>query len=96
MLESVRQKVLGLVCAKSGQSVFSSMATWRNLTDHDITELVLKLDSDTHSSEADDISAQSDSDTGDTTDTNFMQWTDTTNCPTVPVVHKFTRGPSDL
>jgi len=54
------------------------------------------LDSDTHSSEADDISAQSDSDTGDTTDTNFMQWTDTTNCPTVPVVHKFTRGPSDL
>ena len=64
-------------------------------------ELVLEMDSDTHSSEDEDISAQSDSntdsDTGDTTDTNFMQWTDNTNCrPTLPVIHKFTGGPSEL
>jgi len=59
-------------------------------------ELVLELDSDTHSSEDEDISVQSDSDTGDITDTNFMQWTDNTNCPTVPLVHKFTGGPSGL
>ena len=95
-LESMRQKVLGLVYAESHQSAFSSMATRRNLTDRDIKELTLESDSDAHSSEDEDISAQSDSDTDDTTDTNFIQWTDNTNCPTVPAVHTFTGGPSVL
>ena len=61
--------MLGLACAESGQSVFSSMATRRNLTDQVIAELILESDFDTHSYK--DISAQSDSDTGDTTDRNF-------------------------
>jgi len=30
------------------------------------------------------------SDPGDTTDANFTQWTNNTNCPTVLVAHKFT------
>jgi len=50
------------------QSAFSSIATRRNLTDWDITELILESDSDAHSSENKDISAQNDSDTVDTTD----------------------------
>jgi len=66
-----------------GQIAFISMATRRNLTDQDITEVILESDSDTHSLE-NDISAQrnscTDSDTGDATDTNFTQWTDSTNC----------------
>jgi hypothetical protein len=67
----------------------------------DITELVLQSDSDAHSSEDKDISAQSDgetdNDTDDVSDTHFTQWTDDTNCrPTVPVVHSFTGGPSGL
>jgi len=36
--------VLGLVCAKLGRSVFSSVATRRNLTDQDIMELTQELD----------------------------------------------------
>jgi hypothetical protein len=60
------------------------MATKRNLTDQNITELILESDSDTHSLEDEDISAQrnsdTDSDTGDATDTNFTQWTDSKNC----------------
>ena len=56
-------------------------------------ELISESDSDTHSSEDKDISAQNDSDTGDTTDTNFKQWTENTNCQTtVPVVHKVPVG----
>ena len=93
---TISQNMLGFVCAELRQSAFSSMATRRNLTDRDIKELTLESDSDTHSSEDEDISAQSDSDTDDTTDTNFIQWTDNTNCPTVPAVHKFTGGPSGL
>jgi len=54
------------------------------------------LDSDAHSSEDEDISAQSGSDPGDTTDANFTQWANNTNCPTVPVAHKFTGGLSGL
>jgi hypothetical protein len=42
-------------------------------------ELILKLVSDKHSSKDKDIAAQSDSDTGDVTDTNFTQCTDNTN-----------------
>jgi len=57
------------------QSAFSSMAIRRNLTDWDITDLILESESDEHSSENEDISAQNDSDTVDTTDTNFTQWT---------------------
>ena len=68
MLESLSQKVLGLVCAELGWSVFSSVTTRRNLG----------------------------TDRGDTTDTNFTQWTDNTNCPTVHIMHKFTGGPSGL
>jgi hypothetical protein len=66
-----------------------------------ITEPVLQYDTDAHSSEDEDISAQSngeiDNDTDDVSDTNFTQWTDNTNCqPTVPIVHKFTGGASEL
>ena len=52
----------------------------KNLTDQDITEMILELNSDAHPSEDEDPSAQSDNDTGDTTDTNFTHWTDNTNC----------------
>jgi hypothetical protein len=44
-----------------------------------------------------DISAQSDDDTDDVTETNFTQWTYNTYCQTtVPVVHTFTGSPSRL
>jgi hypothetical protein len=61
-------------------------------------ELILESDSDAHSSEDEDISAQSDTDadnnTDDITDINFTQWTGNTNCrPTVPVVHRFAMAP---
>ena len=50
----------------------------------DVTELILESDFDTHSLEVEDISAQRNSDTysdtGDAIDTNFTQWTDSTNC----------------
>jgi len=93
----IRQKVLGLVYAKLRLSAFSSMATSRNLTDQDITELIPQSDSDAHSSEDEDISAHNDSDTGDTTETNIKQCTANTKCrPIVPVVHKFTGGPRGL
>jgi len=89
--------VLGLVSAELGRSAISSMATRRNLTDQDTRKLILELESDVHSLQDEDTSAQRDSDTGDTTDTNFTRWTDNTNCqPTVPIVHKFTGGPSGL
>jgi hypothetical protein len=42
------------------------------------------------------MSAQSDSTTGDASDTNFTQWTYNTNCRPVPVIHKFTGVPSVL
>ena len=51
-----------------------------------MTELILELDSDAHSWEAEDTYAQSD--TGDTTDK--------TNYSTLPVAHKFTGGPCGL
>ena len=76
----IRQKVLGLVYAELRQSAFSCMATRRNLTDRDVTELTTQSDSDAHLSEDEDISAHSDSSTGDTTETNITQWTDNTNC----------------
>jgi hypothetical protein len=60
-------------------------------------ELILESDSDAHSSEDEDISPQSISDRGNTTDTKTTQWTDNTNCQlTVPVVYQFTQGPSGL
>jgi hypothetical protein len=52
------QKLLVLFCAELHQSAFSSTATRRNLTAPDITELVLELDSETHSLEEEDISSQ--------------------------------------
>jgi hypothetical protein len=64
------------------------MATTSNLTDQDITKLILESDSNAHSLEDKDTIAHSDS---DTTDTYVTQWNDNTNCqPTVPVVHKLT------
>jgi hypothetical protein len=61
----------------------------------DFTKLILESESDAHSSE--DVSAQSDSNTGDTTDTDFTQRTDNTYCwPTVPVVPKFIGGSCGL
>ena len=57
-------------------------------------ELVSEQDSDTHIyQKMEDISAQSDS---DTTNKNFTKWTVNTNCPTAPLVHKFTGSPSGL
>ena len=50
----------------------------KKLTDRHITDLILE-NSYVHSSGDKDISAQCDSDTGDTTDTNFAQWPDNTN-----------------
>ena len=71
------------------------MATRRILTDRDITELILDLG--THSLGDEDISAQRDGGCdSDTSDANFTQCTDSTHCPTIPVVHKFTGGPSGL
>ena len=61
-------------------SAFSSTVTRVNLKDWSIIELILQLDSDAHSPEVKDNSAQSDSDTDDTTDTKFSQWTGNTNC----------------
>jgi len=68
-----------------------SMATTGKVTDKGTKELVLESNSDAHSSEDKDISAQSDNntegETDDVTDTTFTQWTDNTNCqPTVPIV----------
>jgi len=63
MLESrSAKKVLGLGCAKFGRNALSSMTTRRNFTDRDITVLITASDSDAHSSEAEDISGQNDSD----------------------------------
>jgi hypothetical protein len=60
-----------------------------------ITQLVLESDSDTHSLEDYDISAQSggntDSDTYDITDINFTQWNDntlSTFCTCSPQVYR--------
>jgi len=79
----ISQKVLGLVRAELVQNTICSTATRTNLTDQDITELILEFESDP--------------DTGDSTGTNLTQWTDNTNCrPTVPVVCKFMGGPSGL
>jgi len=65
--------------------------------DWDITELIIELDSDVHSWEDEGISSQSDSDTGDTADTNFAWWTDNTNYrPSVPIIYKFTGGYSGV
>jgi len=58
---------MGLLCVELRRIAFSSMATRINLTDQDIAELVY-LDSDAHSLEDADISAQSDSDTDKDTD----------------------------
>jgi hypothetical protein len=58
------QKVLDLVCTQLSQIAYISIATRRYLTDQDITELILASDSDTHSLEDEDISAQRNSDTG--------------------------------
>ena len=77
---TIRQKVLGLVYAELRQSAFSSVATIRNLTDQAIKELIPQSDCDAHSVEDEDISAQNDSNTGNTTETNITQWTDNTNC----------------
>jgi len=76
---TISQKLLGLVWAKLRQSAVSILATRRILTDWDIMELVLNLDSDKHSSEDKDIAAQSDRDTDDVTDTKFTQCTDSIN-----------------
>jgi hypothetical protein len=69
-------------------AVLLQEVTLRNY--RDVTERTLLAASDAHSTEDEDISVQSDSATGDNTNTNFTQWTDNTNCPTVPAVHKFT------
>jgi len=57
------------VCAELHGRAFNSMAIRSNLIDSDITELTLESDSDAHSLEDEDISPQSVSDRGNTTDT---------------------------
>jgi len=66
--------VLGLLCDELCGGALSSVARRRNVSDPDFTVLVLESDSDSHLSEDEDISAQSDS------DTNCTNWTDNTNC----------------
>jgi hypothetical protein len=57
------------------------MAKRINHTDQDITDMILELDSETHSLADEDTFDQRDSDTDrDTTDKNFTHWTDNTNC----------------
>jgi len=88
---------VGFVVCQDVSSAFSSTVTRVNLKDWSIIELILELDSYAHSPEVKDNSAQSDSNTDDTIDTKFTQWTGNTNCwPTVPVVHRFTGGPCGL
>ena len=87
---------MGLVCAELHGSTFNSMAARSNFTDQDVAELILVAASDAHSTEDEDISVQTDSETDGTTNACFTQWTDNTNCPTVPVAHKFTAGCSGL
>jgi len=43
----ISQKLLGLVCAKLGQSAFGSMATISIIADQDITVLNLESEFDT-------------------------------------------------
>jgi hypothetical protein len=73
------------------------MALKRRLQDEDIAqELILESDSDAHISEDDISPPQSDSDE-DRTDTGCRDWTNTIQSrPSVPVIHKFTGGPSGL
>jgi hypothetical protein len=74
-----------------------SMATKQKLAEWDVTELVLELDSDAHSSEDEDISPHSGSDANGITDTNCTQRADSAHTrPAVPVVHRFTGGPCGL
>jgi len=69
----------------------SSVARRKNVSDPDFTVLVLESNSDSHLSEDEDISAQSDS------DTNCTHWTDNTKCqPTAPAIHRCTKGPSGV
>jgi hypothetical protein len=84
----LNQKLLGLVCAKLGQSAFGSMATMSIIADQDITVLNLESEFDTDESKDEDISADSDSDTDDTTDTDFTQWpvSSTVSCNTTITV----------
>jgi hypothetical protein len=98
MLESHSEsKGVGFVVCQVVSSAFISMATRVNLTDWGIMEMTLELDSYAHSPAHKDISARGDSDTNDITDIKFTQWTGNTNCwPIVPVVHRFTGGPSGL
>ena len=92
-----------MLCVELRRSAFSSVATRRNLIDQDIVELVyLTLPHIRWQLlEGEDVSAQSNSDTDkDTygfTVTNFTQWTGNKNSrTTVPVVHTFTSGQSEL
>jgi hypothetical protein len=84
-LESLPARMCWVCCVPEfHHSAFSSVVTRRNTADQDIIELVSESDSDEHSLE--DISAHSDSNTDDVTDTNCRQWTDNTHSqPTVPV-----------
>jgi hypothetical protein len=76
-------------------SAFSSMGTRWNLTDRDIMELILELDSDAHLLE-DDICVQTGSYIGDT-DTYIRLWSDNTGCwHSVCLAHKFKGDSSRL
>jgi hypothetical protein len=78
------------------RSAFSSMDTRWNLTDWDIMELILELDSNTHLSEDEGICVQTGSGTVDT-DTCITQWSDNTNCQhTVLLAYKFMGDSSGL
>jgi hypothetical protein len=93
----ISQKMLGLMSAELGRSSLSSVATRRNLTGLDVMELILEMGYHQKMKTFLLRVTFALTVTRDTTDTNFTQWTDNTNCqPTVPIVHKFTRGASEL
>jgi hypothetical protein len=83
-----------LVCAEWSQSAFSSVDKRRNLTDRDITELILESDSwrtfiGTQRHFCPEWVTL-------LTQMFFTQWTHNTHCPIVPALHTFTTGPSGL
>jgi hypothetical protein len=87
--------VLGLLCAELCGGALSSVARRRNVSDPDFKVPVLESDSDSYLAVEEDISAQSDSNTNN--DRNCTHWTDNTNCrPTIPVVHRCTKGLTGL
>ena len=80
MLQSPSVRRCWVWCVPSWVKVHVAVWLQEETLQADITKLILESDSDAHSSEDEDVSAQSDSNTGDTTDIDFTQRTDNTYC----------------